>query len=171
MIKMKANSLKSVTSVIILLVSIGTILVTSCKNTGDKPAGAGVTDTVAVAPSGQAEGGAGAMVADPGSNKVTITEGAEWSEEIPAEFPEFTYGTIHHMSITHNPDAITYDMYYQGVTLDIIDKYEAELQAKGFKTKKQTMKNRGMMAAERAEGYVNMMMDDRLCQISVTVRK
>ncbi len=110
---------------------------------------------------------AGATAAVP----LSIADGGEWSKEIPDVFPRFHYGTIHHATVTDNPDALIFDYYYEGVTLDIIDKYEAELQKKGFKTKKHTMKNRGMLAAETAQGVVNMMMDDRLCQVSVAIRK
>jgi hypothetical protein len=57
-----------------------------------------------------------------------------WPKEIPAEVPEFSYGTIKRVTRTETPEGQSWDLVVEKVREHAIRDYEAMLKTSGFQT-------------------------------------
>jgi len=79
-----------------------------------------------------------------GGTTVEIDDKANaWPREIPSEVPEFTYGKVRAVTTSNIDGTISWNVSYENVEDDFIDKYDADLKKKGFETVTMKMGNKG----------------------------
>jgi hypothetical protein len=97
--------------------------------------------------------------------------GGKWSDEIPDDVPEFTYGTIEHSTVSVAEGTKTFGLFYKGVDPSVLDKYDAALKKNGFKTMKMTMEKGGTITAEKGKIIVTAIASEKGTHVSVQLRK
>ncbi len=103
-------------------------------------------------------------------SEINLT-GDEWPKEIPADVPQFNYGSIHHTTSSEDNGMKGWGVFYEDVKLDAIDKYDAELNKNGFKTMKMTMPKGGTITAEKGKIIVTAIISEEMSQVGVQVGK
>ncbi len=101
---------------------------------------------------------------------VEVIEGTEWFDEIPSSVPEFKYAILLNSTKSEANGVKDYNIYYEGGDIASINKYESELVAKGFRTKKNAGATRGVLAAEKGNVIVNLTVDEKTSKVQVIVR-
>jgi hypothetical protein len=97
--------------------------------------------------------------------------GKEWPNAIPADVPEFNYGSIHHTTYSEDSDVKGWGVFYEDVKLDAIDKYDTELKNKGFTTTKMTFPKGGTITGEKGNIIVSVIISEQMSQVGVQVRE
>jgi hypothetical protein len=170
---MKKSIIKWTGALIILALVPGTFL-TSCKCSREKTQESMIEKTLENATGEKTD-------VDINKDKVTIqgenykTEinntGGKWSDEIPDDVPEFTWGTIQHSTVSEAEGTKTYGLYFKDVDPEVLEKYDAALKKNGFKTMKMTMDKGGTITAEKGKIIVTAIASEKGAHVSVQIRK
>jgi len=168
------NSVKRCIGAVIILALCSGGLITSCKCSREKTQESMMEKALENATGEKTD-------VDINKDKVTIegenykTEinntGGKWSDEIPDDVPEFTWGTIQHTTVSEAEGTKTYGMYFKDVDPDVLEKYDASLKKNGFKTIKMTMDKGGTITAEKGKIIVTAIATDNGAHVSVQIRK
>ncbi|KAF0200487.1 MAG: hypothetical protein FD170_3452 [Bacteroidetes bacterium] len=119
---------------------------------------------------------------DLGDEKTVITTGDNtveldgkansWPREIPDEVPEFTYGKVKAVTTSIIDGAKSWSVIYENVEDDFIDKYDADLKKKGFKTVTMKMGDKGgSITADNGKYNVFLMGSEGSLSIGVSLKQ
>jgi len=94
-----------------------------------------------------------------GGNTVEIDGKANsWPGEIPDEVPEFTYGKVKGVTTSTVDGTKSWNVIYENVEDDFVDKYDADLKKKGFETVTMKMGDQGGSITAENEKYIIVLM-------------
>lgn len=119
---------------------------------------------------------------DPGAGKTVITQGGNtvefdgkansWPGEIPDEVPEFTYGKVKAVTASIIDGAKSWNVIYENVEDDFIDRYDADLKKKGFETVTMKMGDKGgSITADNGKYSVFLMGSEGSLSIGVSPKQ
>jgi hypothetical protein len=168
------NPVKTSIGALIILALASGSLITSCKCSSEKTQEKMMEEALENASGEKTD-------VDINKDKVTIegenykaelnTKGGKWSDEIPDDVPEFTWGTIEHSTVSEAEGTKTYGLFYKDVDTAVLDKYDAALKKNGFKTMKMTMDKGGTITAEKGKIIVTAVVSDNGAHIGVQIRR
>jgi hypothetical protein len=95
----------------------------------------------------------------------------EWSAEIPADVPKFTFGTIDHTSATKTGEVTGWGIFYKDVRAGALEGYDGLLKKAGFKTIRTTMDAQGSVTGEKDKIVVNLVVSTDMTHLSVQVSR
>lgn len=94
-----------------------------------------------------------------------------WPKNIPAEVPPLQAGKITGVASSQAPEADSWSVMYQGITIRHLEDYEVALRQAGFKTALFKIDNDGNLSAEKGDLVVACFMDVKGAALTVTKRK
>lgn len=166
------NTVKILMSALLTLAIPGLIMICSCSSPGKKAQekmmekaleqGSGENSDVDI------QGDKVKIESGDHKSEINLTAD-EWPKDIPADVPEFKYGSIHHTTSSEDNGSKGWGVFYEDVRLDAIDKYDAELKKNGFKTTKMTMPKGGSITAEKGKIIVTAIISEKMSQVGVQV--
>ncbi|NTW23368.1 MAG: hypothetical protein HGA37_01610 [Lentimicrobium sp.] len=108
-----------------------------------------------------------------GGNTVEIDEKANsWPGEIPDEVPEFTYGKVKAVTTSNVDGTLSWNVNFENVEDNFIDKYDADLKKKGFETVTMKMGDKGgSISAENEKYSVFLMGSEGSLSIGVSLKQ
>ncbi len=105
----------------------------------------------------------------------TLTSNADdkkWPSEIPAEVPEFGFGSVEQVIFHDMDDGKMWTMMVEKVPGDVLTKYQKELKKNGFTCNLVSHNNEeGMLSAEKGDINVAVMAAEGSASVSVAIEK
>jgi len=151
------------------------ILISSCKNTGQKASDEAIEKTVENATGKDAEVNTSneTMEIEMNGGKVKYDGNIKsWPDDIPAEVPEFTYGKIDGATISDVDNKIAYTFKIPDLSIDALKAYDKDLKAKGFESVLMLIGDKGgTITAEKDGLSVALMGGDGNGSLSVQIPK
>ncbi len=94
-----------------------------------------------------------------------------WPKTIPAEVPPLQGGKITGVASSQAPEADSWSVMYQGITIRHLEDYEAALKQAGFKTALFTFDNEGSVSAQKGDLTVACFIDGKGSALTVSRKK
>lgn len=151
------------------------VLISSCKNAGQKASDEAIEKTVENATGKDVEVNTGneTMEIEMNGGKVKYDGNIKsWPDDIPAEVPEFTYGKIDGATISDVDNKIAYTFKIPDLSIDALKAYDKDLKAKGFESVLMLIGDKGgTITAEKDGLSVALMGGDGNGSLSVQIPK
>lgn len=114
----------------------------------------------------------GKVTIESDSMKLVIETGAKtWPDAAPNEVPKFTWGNIIHTTVSEADGTKSWGVHLEGVPMDALDKYDAELKKAGFKTMKFTAGKGGSVTSEKGNLIVTLTVGDGNGHVGIQERQ
>lgn len=115
--------------------------------------------------------GADVTIEGDGERVVMSQSEAMWPSDIPDDVPEFKGAKIIRVTRSEMDNAITWNVIYEGTTIDKLDAYDAALKSAGYKTMKMQTPQGGQTSGEKGNRLVSCIVSAKTCMVSVQERK
>ncbi|HNX90162.1 MAG TPA: hypothetical protein PKH58_13885 [Paludibacteraceae bacterium] len=151
------------------------ILISSCKNTGQKASDEAIEKTVENATGKDVEVNSNNETMEISTNDGKVKYDGNiksWPDDIPAEVPEFTYCKIDGATISDVDNKIAYTFKIMDLNIDALKAYDKDLKAKGFESILMLIGEKGgTITAEKDGLSVALMGGDGNGTLSVQIPK
>jgi len=151
------------------------VLISSCKNAGQKASDEAIEKTVENATGKDVEVNSNNETMEISTNDGKVKYDGNiksWPDDIPAEVPEFTYCKIDGATISDVDNKIAYTFKIMDLNIDALKAYDKDLKAKGFESILMLIGEKGgTITAEKDGLSVALMGGDGNGTLSVQIPK
>lgn len=114
----------------------------------------------------------GDVTIEGGGERIVMSETErEWPSAIPGYIPKLEGLKIVRVTESTMNEAHTWNVMYEGATVDKIDEYNAALKAAGFETTSFKTPQGGNVSGQRGNMLVSCIVSEKTCMVSVQERK